>query len=157
MAAENLFPEDMEASALSEYELINESETVIGYKKSVCFDDVTGDLLLDGNGSVLECTPIDAWIQWCTKCIETPRFQCRAYSSDIGINTDEICAAITREAKESMLYSEISEALSADPYGRTSYVQSIEFDWISSDTVDVSVIVVGIEDVAQEVNATIQV
>ena len=156
MAEENLFPEDMETT-LDEDELIEEGETVIGYKKGVCFDDITGDLLLDGNGSIVECTPIDAWVQWGTKCIETPRFQCRAYSSDIGIDADEVRNAITREEQESMLYSEISEALSADPYGRTAYVQSIEFDWIASDTVNVSVTVVGIEDVAPEVNATIQV
>lgn len=157
MAEENLFPEDMETLTIDEDELIDEGETVIGYKKGVYFDDKTGDLLRDGNGSILESTPIEAWIQWCTKCIETPRFQCPAYSSDIGINADEVRASITREAQESMLYSEISEALSADPYGRTSYVQYIEFDWTASDTVDVSVIVVGIDGVPQEVNATIQV
>ena len=43
----------------------------------------------------------------------------------------------------------------ADPYGRTSYVEDITFDWINSDSVVVDVTVVGIDDATIDIITTL--
>ena len=46
-----------------------------------------------------------------------------------------------------MLTRQITEALTADPYGRTSYVQDISYEWTAPDAVLADVTIVGIDDV----------
>ena len=80
---------------------------------------------------------------------------CDAYSDDIGIDIEEVFAADTREAAESILKTEITEALTADPYNRTAYVESITCDWFCPDGVNVSVSVVGYDGTSDTIDATI--
>lgn len=148
----NLFPEE-EAEA-DEETLLEDEEEVIGYKSSVYWDSKTGDLLLDGKGNIVEATPLETWVQWCEKAIETVRYQCLAYSDNHGVASDEALAASTREQAETILYTEIADCLAADPYGRTEYVQSIEFEWTAPDSVYVSCVVVGM-DTTETIQTTI--
>ena len=54
-----------------------------------------------------------------------------------------------------MLETEISEALECDPYGRTQYVQNIDFGWLSTSEVIVRIDVVGMESAMLSIEALI--
>lgn len=117
----------------------------VGYKPSVRFDGV--DLVRDGQHKTVPATGVEAWEWWCIKCLSTERYMSLVYLTDYGIETNEAFHAETKELAESILYREITEALQADPYGRTDYIERVSFDWQSDTAVAVNVIVVGIEDV----------
>lgn len=153
----NLFPENLETSTVSSYALGKSlDDTPIGYKKSIFFDSNTGDILRNGKKQLIESTGKEAWEHWCKKNIETPRFSCRAYSTDIGIDIDAVFKATSREEQETILRSEIKEALEADPYGRTRFVGSISFDWNGPDSVEVTVEVEGIDDTLITLKASVR-
>lgn len=145
--AENLFPEEEE---LTEEEIISDDNSNFkdGYKFST-------DFLLDGNRNIISCTAAESWVQWCKKVLKTPRYKCDAYSDDIGIDIDEVFASKTKEEAESILSTEIEEALTADPYNRTAYVESVNCTWITPDTVYVEVSVVGYDGTAETIDATL--
>lgn len=138
-----LFPDTFGTNTITEEEVSAANKTVTGYKKSVYFDFKKGDLLLDGSKKIIECTPFEAWVQWCQKVVQTNRFKCEAYSTDIGIDTSDVIGISSRSEVEDILTSEISEALAADPYGRTDYVESIEYNWIRPDAVEATIHVLG--------------
>lgn len=141
---DNLFPEDIDD--IDEDILVDEEETFTGYKEGPYFDTEQGDLVLNGAGQVLIGNKIDVWTVWCEKTIATHRYKCDLYSTDVGIDYDAVWAAEDREEAETILESEIMDALIVDPYGRTQYVQSVEIDWISADSIKVKVTVVGMEN-----------
>lgn len=151
----NLLPENDTLSEDGEVLLAEFEDEVIGYKKSVYFDSDLGDFIRDGSQSLIESSELDAWIQWCKKCMETPRYSCIAYSDDFGIDTEEAFASNDREHIESILTNEITEALAADPYGRTEYVGSIDFYWIDADSVQIECEVVGIDGVSVDLQTTL--
>lgn len=139
-----LFPDGYESEVMSQAE--TSADTVTGYKPSLYFDGE--DILRDGQNRVIESTGIEAWEQWCMKCLLTERYKYPAYSTDYGIEVDEALLAETREKAESILTREINEALLADPYGRTSYIEDIAYDWtVSPDSVQIQIVAVGLSDV----------
>lgn len=129
---ENISPEEVEAAAGKS-----------GYVPSVYFD---GDLKRDGRFRLVEATGVEAWEQWCKKCLLTQRQASPCYSSDYGVDLAEAMAADSRELTESMLTRQISEALLADPRGRTQYVSGVEFTWLDSGQVEISVSAVGLNN-----------
>lgn len=140
----NLFPNGYETEIIEPEEY--KSNTAVGYKPSLYFD--SRDILKDGRNRLIASTGIEAWEQWCMKCLLTERYKYPAYSTDYGIEADAALMAETREKAESILTREITEALMADPYGRTSYVEDILFNWQEKpDSVDIYVKAVGIEDI----------
>lgn len=142
---DNLFPEDIDI--VDEDLLLDEDDSLLtGYKKGLYFDIEQGDLLLNGAGQILIGDEIQVWSTWCKKIISTPRYSCDLYSTDIGIDVEKVFAAADREEAESILESEITEALIVDPYGRAMYVQSVVFEWLSDDSIAVEVTVVGHEN-----------
>ena len=153
----NLFPEDMEDEDL-ELEQLEEQidEEPVGYKPSVCFDDGLEDFKRDGSMKLVECSGLEAWIQWCKKVIQTKRYVCQAYSDDIGIDIEQAFQAGSRDEAESILENEIVEALEADPYGRTEFVQSVTFQWKNPDSVEVLCKVIGIDSNEAELQAVIE-
>ena len=153
----NLFPEDMEDEDL-ELEQLEEQidEEPVGYKPSVCFDDGLEDFKRDGSMKLVECSGLEAWIQWCKKVIQTKRYVCQAYSDDIGIDIEQAFQAGSREEAESILENEIVEALEAHPYGRTEFVQSVTFQWKNPDSVEVLCKVIGIDSNEAELQAVIE-
>ena len=153
MDEENLFPEGYEDEVIEDYDDIEESEK--GYQPGVAFDWQSGDFIRDGRNRLLEATGVESWQQWCMNCLQTQRYKHLAYSSDFGIDVDEVFSAETQGEAESILTRQITEALQADPYGRTSYVSSIEYDWTAPDSVQATVTVVGIADVTIDVTANI--
>lgn len=147
----NLFPEGYEEEVITEEDLT--SDTPIGYRNGIAFDYETGDFKRDGKNRILDSDGIESWKSWCINCIQTERYAHLAYSTDFGIETAAAMQAESREEAESILAREISEALLADPYGRTEYVEDIEFDWTAPDTVMVRATIKGISDVTIDLTA----
>ena len=149
----NLFPEDNEDEVITEEDLA--SDTPIGYRNGLSFDHETGDFRRDGKNKILDSDGIESWKSWCINCISTERYTHLAYSSDFGIDLTAAMQASSRAEAESILTREISEAILADPYGRTQYVEDISFDWTAPDTVKISATIHGIDDVSIDLIAYI--
>lgn len=152
--AYNLLPESYETEAYLETEnLTEDSET--GYRNGISFDYKTGDFRRDGKNKILDSDGIESWKSWCINCIQTERYKHLAYSTDFGIELDEVFSATTREEAESHLTRQITEAILADPYQRAQYVPDIEFTWESPNEISVAVTIQGIDDVSIDVIAYI--
>lgn len=147
----NLFPNGYnEEVVLAEDIAPDESET--GYAPSLFFD---GDILRDGQFRLVEASGVEAWEQWCKKCLSTERYGSPCYPSYLGIETEEARVAETREKAESIYTKQISEALLADPRGRTKYVESISFSWAAGDEVEIGVTVVGVDNATADFSVVI--
>lgn len=151
--AENLYPED-ELEIIAE-ELNDDEDQPIGYMESVFFDEELGDFVRDGQYRLKSATGIEAWEQWCINCLMTEKDSYPAYGSGFGLATHEAFKADTQEETETILTLEITEALMNDPYGRTEYVESVEFDWITTSEVQITITVRGIEDVTRDLTVFI--
>lgn len=151
MDEDNLYPEDYEDEVMEDDD--TEDEEPIGYRAGVAFDWETGDFIRDGRNMLMEATGVESWQQWCMNCIQTERYKHLAYGEDYGIESEEAFKASTREEAESILTRQITEALEADPYGRTAYIDSIEYDWTAPDGVQIDATVVGIADVTIDITA----
>lgn len=144
MSEDLLFPDDIDDFEDEVYE--DDVEEDIGYKIAPYFDSRLGEFLLNGNGQIITANGVEAWEQWCDIIMSTDRYNHEAYTDDIGIDYEAVIQADTIEEKELILETEISEALSVDPYGRTVFVQSIEFEWINSTDVIVRIDIVGADN-----------
>lgn len=149
----NLFPEGYEDEVITAEDLA--SSTPTGYRNGIAFDHSTGDFRRDGKNKILDSDGIESWKSWCTNCIMTERYAHMAYSGDFGISTAAAMRAESREESESILIREITEALLADPYERTKYIENITFDWTAPDTVAAQVTIHGVDDVTIDVTAYI--
>lgn len=149
--AYNLFPEGYEEEVITEADLLAEKPS--GYRNGIAFDYERGDFPRDGMNKMLDSNGIESWISWCINCLQTERYKHLAYSSDFGIELDAALHASSREEAESILTREITEALMADPYGRTAYISEIIFTWKSMDSVSVDVTVHGVDDVTIDITA----
>jgi len=138
----NLFPSGYESETLSPEE-VGAPESASGYAPGVYFD---GDLRRDGKFRLVEATGVESWEQWCKKCLLTERYSSPCYSTDYGIEIQEAMAAGSRELAESILTRQISEALMADPRGRTQYVSGVDFTWLDDGRVEIAVSATGIDN-----------
>ena len=150
--ANNLFPEGYDQEVVTEDQV---DTGPIGYRPGVAFAWDPGDFVRDGRNRLVEASAIESWQQWCMNCLQTQRFKHLAYSSDFGINVDEVFSSESREEAESILTREINEALTADPYRRTQYIADILFEWTAPDSVQATVVVVGIADATIDVTVNI--
>lgn len=151
----NLFPEGYQEEITATE--AKEPEKESGYREGVYFDPEVFDFVRDGQYRVKSATGIESWEQWCRNCLMTERDVYPCYSETFGIATKEAFQAETREKAQSILTREICESLANDPYGRTKYVSSVEFEWIDSDALSVNVVVVGIADATIDITAIIDV
>lgn len=151
--AANLFPEGYEEEIVTVEDLVSEQPT--GYRNGIAFDDRLGDFLRDGMHKLLDSTGIESWKSWCINCLQTERYKHLAYSTDFGIEIDKAMKAYSREEAESILTRQITEAIMADPYKRTKYIEEITFDWTAPDSVAVSVTIQGIDDITIDITAYI--
>lgn len=149
----NLFPEGYEEELVTEND--RASEQAAGYRNGIAFDSQRGDFLRDGTHKLLDSDGIESWKSWCINCIQTERYKHLAYSTDFGIELDKAMKASSREEAESILTREITEAIMADPYRRTNYIEDITFDWTAPDAVAVAATIHGIEDVTIDITAYI--
>lgn len=147
----NLFPEGYEDEFITAEDL--SSGTPTGYRNGIAFDNEAGDFRRDGRNKILDSDGIESWKSWCTNCIMTERYAHLAYSSDFGISTAAAMRAESQEEAESILIREITEALLADPYERTKYVEDIAFEWTAPDAAAVQIKIHGVDDVTIDVTA----
>jgi hypothetical protein len=107
----------------------NESATdSVNFKPSIDFDFNTGDFTRTA-GQLKEADGYDAWVQWCIKIVATPRYDCLAYSNQIGIEIPVTLDSIEQGEAETQLKATITDALLADPSGRTQLVDGFTFTW----------------------------
>lgn len=151
--ADNLFPEGYEDEVITIEDL--ELKKPIGYRNGVAFNYQTGDFKRDGMNKMLDSDGIESWISWCVNCLHTERYNHLAYNTDFGIETAAAMNATSREEAESILTRQITEAILADPYERTDYIEEIKFDWTAPDSVAVAVTIHGIDDVTVDLIAYI--
>lgn len=151
--SQNLFPEGYEAEVVTEDDLKAEEPT--GYLNGVAFDYQTGDFKRDGMNKMLDSDGIESWKSWCINCLHTERYMHMAYSSDFGIEIAAALRASSHEEAESILTRQITEAIMADPYERTEYIEDMTFEWTAPDTVAVSLTIRGVDDVTIDITAYI--
>lgn len=149
----NLFPEGYEEEVILAEDLVEDRP--IGYRNGVAFDYENGDYKRDGRNRLLDCDGIESWKSWVINCMQTERYKHLAYNSDFGIELDKVFAAESREEAENILTREITEAIMADEYQRTAYIESIEYDWPAPDSIRAHAVLRGIEDVTIDVTAYI--
>lgn len=149
----NLLPEDYEAEVVTVEDV--ESEKPVGYRNGLSFDYENGDFCLDGRNKILDSNGIESWKSWCINCTMTERYAHLAYGTDFGIEWEAVFAAVSREEAESILVRQITEALLADPYERTDYVEDVEIDWTAPDAIAVRVVVHGMHDATIDFTAYI--
>lgn len=149
----NLFPEGYENEIITAED--RRSGRPTGYRNGISFDYKLGDFPRDGMHKLLDSDGIQSWQSWCINCLQTERFKHLAYSSDFGIEIDKAMKASSREEAESILIRQITEAIMADPYKRTKYIEDITFDWTAPDSVAVAATIHGIDDVSIDVIAYI--
>jgi hypothetical protein len=112
------------------------------YAPAPLWDFEKGDFITDGAKQTLYGSGYDAWVLWCTKTILTQRWAHDGYSVNAGIEADEAFKEPDREAAESAFERTITEALLADPMGRTLQVRDFEFLW-GSDSLEIKCTVWG--------------
>lgn len=147
----NLFPVGYEDEVITEEDL--NSDTPIGYRNGIAFNYETGDFKRDGKNRILDSDGIESWKSWCIICMQTERYAHLACPDYFGVETTAAMRAESREEAESILTREITEAILADPYERTKYVEDIAFDWTAPDAVKVSAVIHGIDDVTIDITA----
>ena len=149
----NLFPDGYETEVINEEDI--KEESVTGYRNGMAFDYENGDFKRDGQYKIMDSDGIESWRSWCINCLQTERYNCLAYSSDFGIETGKALLASSHAEAENILIREINEAIMADPYQRTEYIEDIVFDWSDPDTVCAQVTIHGISDVTIDITAYI--
>ena len=120
----NLFPVFDVPDTLAEE--IEEKER---YAPAPMWDIERGDFVTDGAQRALYGSGYDAWVLWCSKSILTQRWAHDAYSINIGIEAEQAFSETDRKAAESAFERTITEALLADPMGRTVQVRDFTFRW----------------------------
>ena len=149
----NLFPDGYENEVITEDDL--KSGKPVGYLNGVDFNYEIGDFKRDGKNKILDSHGIESWRSWCINCLQTERYKHLAYSTDFGIEIEAAMKARSHAEAESILTRQITEALMADPYGRTDYIEELVFDWTAPDNVAVDVTIHGRYDVTIDITAYI--
>lgn len=155
MDEENLFPEEMDEHDEDELLTTTDDDEIIGYKPAPLFDYDSGEFVTNGQGQILTADEVTSMTQWCQNVIMTDRYNHSAYTDDIGIDYDDVFGASNHDEAEIILETAICEALPCDPYERVQYVQSVEFDWISADSVNVTITIVGMDNTEVTFNTLI--
>lgn len=149
----NLLPEGYEDEIITEEDV--ESEQPVGYPNGIAFDIFTGDFVRDGKNKILDSEGVESWKSWCFNCVNTERYKHLAYGTDFGIELDPVFAAESHDEAESILVRQITEALMADPYERTDYVEIVEIEWPAPNEIKVQMTVHGVDDVTIDITAYI--
>ena len=125
-------------------ELTEDIQAQPKYRPAPLWDFEKGDFATNGANQIVYGSGYDAWVLWCNKTIMTQRWAYMAYSSNIGIEADEAFREPDRKAQESAFERTITEALFADPMGRTQQVHDFQFVW-KVDSLYISCVVNGVD------------
>jgi hypothetical protein len=94
-------------------------------------------------------------VLWCTKTILTQRWAFLGYSDNAGIEADEAFKEPGRKAQERAFTRTITEALLADPMGRTMQVRDFLFAW-QPDSLGITCTVYGADGNTATINAALK-
>jgi hypothetical protein len=136
-------------------QLADDIQTGQRYLPAPLFDIESGEFILSGARQALYGSGIDAWILWCTKTILTQRWGYLGYSNNAGIEAEQAFNEPNRAAQESAFTRTISEALLADPMGRTQQVRNFQYRWLA-DSLWISCEVVGYDGNSAAIQADIR-
>lgn len=136
--------------------LVDDEKPKAEYKPAPLWDFDSGDFILNGAGQPIYGTGYDAWVLWCNKTIYTQRYALEAYSTNAGIEADEAFKQPDRAARENYFERTITEALLADPMGRTVQVKDFAFEW-ETDSLTITCTVIGREGNTAVINASLSV
>lgn len=144
----------------SVFENVDESDTegtldesFTGYLPSAYFSG--SDFQRDGTHQIVEASGVDAWQQWCEKCLLTQKGASPYYPQNFGLDLQAAFGTRDKSLAENILSREIKESLTADPYHRLSSITSMTFAWMSENTLQVSLQLTGIEGSSISVSATL--
>ncbi len=132
--------------------LVEETAQQTRYPPAPMWDAETGDFVTDGARKLLYGSGKDAWVLWCTKAILTQRWAHLGYNANEGIEAEEAFKEPDRKAIESAFERTITEALLADPMGRTTQVRDMSFEW-GTDSLWITCVVVGTDGDTASVKA----
>lgn len=144
----NLFPVFEVPSALAE-----NAQQPKKYRPAPLWDFEQGDFAEDGARRPVYGSGYDAWVFWCIKTIRTQRWAHAGYSGNAGVEAEEAFMEPDRNAVESAFEAAITEALLADPMGRTLRVHDFKFSW-NGDGLRVSCIVSGADGAEAAISAS---
>jgi len=148
--ANNLFPVFEMPSAIVDPLTVNTPQ----YPPSPLFNVETGEFITDGTGRPLMGNGYSAWVLWCTKTILTQRWAYYGYSSNAGIEAEEAFLEPGMKAIQSSFERTITEALMADPMGRTQMVRDFIFMW-NADSLFITCTVIANNGMTAVVNASL--
>lgn len=123
------------------------------YHPSVRWDLAKGDFVRDGANRMVSADGLEAYRIWCVKTVQTERYACLAYNSDIGSEMEKAMKEPDEKAVESAVERTITEALMANP--RTAAVEGFSFTWLSGDSLLVEFTVRSAEDDKFRISVTI--
>ena len=150
--ANQLFPVFDVPAALAE-----DVTTTQRYHPAPHWDLARGDFIFDGARQVQYGTGFDAWVLWCIKTIKTQRWAHLAYSGNTGIEAIEAFRETDRRTTESAFERTITEALLADPMGRTTQVRNFQFNWENGgDSLLIQCDVLGMDGNSATITAPVQ-
>jgi hypothetical protein len=84
---------------------------------------------MDGARKLQYGNGFEGWVLWCVKTVLTQRWAHLGYSANSGIEAEQGFAETSRRAAESVFERTVTEALLADPMGRTTQVRNFRFTW----------------------------
>lgn len=150
---DGLMPDSVFESADSnENSLVSSDDSYTGYLPSALFDD--GDFQRDGTHQIAEASGVDAWRQWCEKCLVTQKGASPYYPQNFGLDLQAAFGTHDKSLTENILSREIKEALEADPYHRLNSIASMIFSWINESVLQVSLQLTGIEGSSISISVT---
>lgn len=121
----NLFPIDSNFTSVEIEDIDKYDETD---RKSYLFDFDKGDFIKNPDGSLVICTPKQAYRQWCQKVMLTPRFKKLAYPDYYGNELDRLIgSSLNYSAIELEIERMVIEALEVHP--KTLSVGDFKFNW----------------------------
>lgn len=144
----------------SVFENVDESDTAgsldedfTGYLPSAYFSG--NDFQRNGAHQIVEASGVDAWRQWCEKCLLTQKGASPYYPKDFGLDLQAAFGTHDKSLTENVLTREIKEALEADPYHRLNSITSMIFSWVSESILQVSLQLTGIDGSSISVSVTV--
>lgn len=137
----------------SETSAVPADDDFTGYLPSAYFSG--SDFQRSGAHQIVEASGVDAWRQWCQKCLVTQKGTSPYYPQDFGLDLQAAFGTRDKSLAENILTREIKESLEADPYHRLSSITSMTFSWISESVLQVSLRLTGIEGSSISVSATL--
>ena len=103
----------------------------VEYRPSLAWDLEAGDFVRDGSNRVPMNDGLTAYQVWCVKTVATERYECLAYSDDLGTEMVDASQEEDLDAVELAIERTIEEALLVNP--RTLSVEDFEFEWNGSE------------------------